>query len=182
MDLKVLRLVPAYAISDVYFGAGCFWGVELAFQRAPGVLATAVGYSNGETDAPTYEEVCSGQTGHAEVVQVKYDPRATTLEALLELFFERHDPTQVNRQGNDVGTQYRSGVYYTTPAQQEAVESWMMEKQLTMGGAKIATQVAELEKYTSAESYHQQYLATGGRNGNGQSPAKGCTDPIRCYG
>ena len=118
-------LAPPYpaGLELATFGLGCFWGAERKFWQAPGVYSTAVGYAGGYTPNPTYEEVCSGQTGHNEVVRVVYDPAATSFEALLKVFWENHDPTQGMRQGNDVGTQYRSGIYVHTPAQRRAAEA-----------------------------------------------------------
>ncbi|PNH10940.1 Peptide methionine sulfoxide reductase [Tetrabaena socialis] len=180
-DVELMKLVPSERMARATFGAGCFWGPELAFMRVPGVLSTEVGYTNGETENPSYEEVCSGTTGHAEVVQVVYDPEEVSYERLLEEFWARHNPTQLNRQGNDVGTQYRSGIFTHTPAQLEAA---MKSKAAQQGKSKepVVTVVEELANYTSAEPYHQQYLAKGGRGGRPQDPRKGCTDPIRCYG
>lgn len=180
-DLTLQRLTPAANLQRATFGAGCFWGVELAFQRVPGVLKTEVGYSNGEVDNPTYEDVCMGTTGHAEVVQVVYDEKEVPYEQLLEVFWKRHDPTTLNRQGNDVGTQYRSGIYYHTEAQKAVAEKSLAEAQAKFRD-QIVTEVVPVNKYYPAEEYHQQYLAKGGRFNNPQSTVKGCTDPIRCYG
>ncbi|KAK1388443.1 Peptide-methionine (S)-S-oxide reductase [Heracleum sosnowskyi] len=163
------------------FGAGCFWGVELAFQRVAGVTKTEVGYSQGYLHNPTYNQVCSGTTKHSEVVRVHYDPTQCQFGHLLDVFWARHDPTTLNRQGNDVGTQYRSGIYYYTPEQEkEAVES--LERQEKLLNRKIVTEILPAKKFYRAEEYHQQYLAKGGRSGSKQSAEKGCNDPIRCYG
>ncbi len=144
------------------FGLGCFWGAEKAFWQLDGVYVTAVGYAGGGTPNPTYEEVCSGQTGHNEVVLVVYDPKKISYEALLKAFWEGHDPTQGMRQGNDVGTQYRSGIYTFSAAQQQAAEASkaMYQKELTAGryGA-ITTEIVDAPTFYFAEDYHQQYLA-----------------------
>ncbi|KAL3647538.1 Peptide methionine sulfoxide reductase A4, chloroplastic [Castilleja foliolosa] len=163
------------------FGAGCFWGVELAYQRVPGVTKTEVGYTQGYLHNPTYEDVCSGTSNHSEVVRVQYDPKECSFETLLDVFWARHDPTTLNRQGGDVGTQYRSGIYFYTPEQEKvALES--KEKQQKLLNRNIVTEILPAKKFYRAEKYHQQYLAKGGRFGFGQSAEKGCNDPIRCYG
>lgn len=145
------------------FGAGCFWGVEAAFRRIPGVKETAVGYSGGKTTSPTYKEVCTDRTGHAEVVQVEFDPAQVKFEELLAAFFDLHDPTQMNRQGPDVGTQYRSVVFAHTPEQARAAKA-MIERLNESGtfGDEIATQVAPYEQFWRAEDYHQRYLEKRG--------------------
>ncbi|MQL75233.1 hypothetical protein Taro_007624 [Colocasia esculenta] len=173
--------IPAPGQQFAQFGAGCFWGVELAFQRVPGVTRTEVGYTQGKTHNPTYEDVCSGMTNHAEVVRVQYDPTEGSYEKLLDVFWERHDPTTVDRQGNDVGTQYRSGIYFYTPEQETAARESMERHQQKLN-RKIVTEILPAKKFYAAEEYHQQYLAKGGRFGFKQSAAKGCNDPIRCYG
>jgi peptide-methionine (S)-S-oxide reductase len=145
------------------FGAGCFWGVEETFRRLPGVTQTAVGYMGGATERPTYEDVCTDRTGHAEVVQVEYDPAQITYDKLLEVFFDCHDPTQVNRQGPDFGTQYRSVVFYHTPPQQAEAEG--AKQRLAASGRyqrPIATQVVPAATFWRAEEYHQQYLQKRG--------------------
>lgn len=173
--------VPAPGQQFAQFGAGCFWGVELAFQRVPGVTKTEVGYTQGLVHNPSYGDVCGGNTGHSEVVRVQYDPNDCNYENLLDCFWARHDPTTVNRQGNDVGTQYRSGIYFYTPEQERAaMES--MEKHQKKVNRKIVTELLPAKKFYQAEEYHQQYLAKGGRLGFKQSAEKGCNDPIRCYG
>ncbi|KAL2649882.1 hypothetical protein R1flu_018010 [Riccia fluitans] len=172
---------PAAGQSFAQFGAGCFWGVELAYQRVPGVSKTEVGYSQGHVHNPTYSDVCEGDTMHSEVVRVQYDPNECTYESLLDVFWARHDPTTLNRQGGDVGTQYRSGIYYYTPEQEKAAKE-SMEKHQTKVNKKIVTEILPAKKFYRAESYHQQYLAKGGRFGFRQSTEKGCNDPIRCYG
>jgi peptide-methionine (S)-S-oxide reductase len=148
-------------------GMGCFWGAERIFWRAPGVYTTAAGYAGGHAERPTYEQVCSGRTGHAEAVLVVFDPAETTYEELLRLFWEGHDPTQGDRQGNDVGTQYRSAIYWTTEEQRAAAEATRdaFQERLTAAGyGPITTEIAEAGAFTFAEPYHQQYLA---KNPNG---------------
>jgi peptide-methionine (S)-S-oxide reductase len=143
------------------FGAGCFWGVEEAFWKIPGVWSTAVGYVGGATPHPTYEEVCSGRTGHTEAVQVVFDPSRVTYEELLRVFWEEHDPTQGFRQGNDVGTQYRSGIYWTTEAQREAARATRelyAPKLKENGYGDITTEIVPAGDFWFAEDYHQQYL------------------------
>ncbi|MEZ5775654.1 MAG: peptide-methionine (S)-S-oxide reductase MsrA [Hyphomicrobiaceae bacterium] len=143
-------------------GMGCFWGAERKFWALEGVHVTAVGYAQGLTPNPTYKEVCSGRTGHNEVVLVVYDPRRISYEALLKVFFESHDPTQVMRQGNDIGTQYRSGIYTFTPAQRataERVRAGYESALRAKGYPPIATEIAEAGPFYFAEDYHQQYLA-----------------------
>jgi peptide-methionine (S)-S-oxide reductase len=145
------------------FGLGCFWGAERKFwQLGDGVYVTAVGYAGGVTPNPTYEEVCSGRTGHNEVVLVVYDPKKVSYDTLLKTFWESHDPTQGMRQGNDIGTQYRSGIYTFTPEQKAAAEASkaMYEKELKKQGYKaITTEVVDAPAFYFAEDYHQQYLA-----------------------
>ncbi|GLC44806.1 hypothetical protein PLESTF_001097900 [Pleodorina starrii] len=180
-DVELVKLVPSERLHRATFGAGCFWGPELAFQRVPGVLATEVGYSNGAATNPTYEDVCGGNTGHAEVVQVMYDPDEVSYDRLLEEFWSRHNPTQLNRQGNDVGTQYRSAIFTHTAEQLEVALKSKAAVQAKFN-EPIVTQVEPIDNYHPAEPYHQQYLARGGRFGKPQNPNKGCNDPIRCYG
>ncbi|HEX5146616.1 MAG TPA: peptide-methionine (S)-S-oxide reductase MsrA [Conexibacter sp.] len=151
------------------FGLGCFWGAERVFWQAPGVYTTAVGYAGGFTSNPTYEEVCSAQTGHTEAVLVVFDPARTSYDALLKLFWEGHDPTQGMRQGNDVGTQYRSAIYWTTDEQRDAALRSRETYQETLreaGYGEITTELAALpaDGFYYAEDYHQQYLA---KNPNG---------------
>jgi peptide-methionine (S)-S-oxide reductase len=148
------------------FAMGCFWGAEKQFWLAPGVHSTAVGYSGGYTPHPTYEEVCSGLTGHAEVVRVVFDPRTTTYETLLKIFWENHDPTQSMRQGADIGTQYRSAIYVHNDEQRRVAEASreMYEDVLTKAGyGRIATEIAPAGEFYYAEDYHQQYLAKNPR-------------------
>ena len=144
------------------FGMGCFWGAERKFWEAPGVYSTAVGYAAGYTPHPTYEEVCSGQTGHNEVVKVWYDPKKTSFEAMLKVFWESHDPTQGMRQGNDVGTQYRSAIYTYSPEQRRAAEASRDAFQAGLAAAgygAITTEIRDAPEFYFAEDYHQQYLA-----------------------
>ena len=145
------------------FGAGCFWGVEAAFRQLPGVKSTAVGYAGGKTENPTYRDVCSGDTHHAEVVQVEFDPLEISYEALLNTFWAEHDPTQVNRQGPDVGEQYRSVIFYHTPEQQALAEA--SKAALDKSGKysrPIATKIEPAPSFWKAEDYHQQYLEKRG--------------------
>ncbi len=186
LAVEVIAHTPAAQLQRATFGMGCFWGPQLVFSRVPGVMSTAVGYANGSVANPSYEAVCSGATGHSEVVQVAFDPAVVSFDELLTVFWGRHDPTQLNRQGNDVGTQYRSGVYAHDDAQLAAAvasaEAERARRAAAGSKAGLATEVVKLTSYYAAEEYHQAYLAKGGRNGNAQSPAKMCTDPIRCYG
>jgi peptide-methionine (S)-S-oxide reductase len=144
------------------FGLGCFWGAERVFWKTPGVWTTAVGYAGGITPNPTYEETCTGRTGHNEVVLVVFDPAVVTFEALCRVFWENHDPTQGMAQGNDVGTQYRSGIYLTSPDQREIAEATKasFQAQLTKSGfGTITTEIIDLGTFFYAEDYHQQYLS-----------------------
>ncbi|WP_124727780.1 peptide-methionine (S)-S-oxide reductase MsrA [Staphylospora marina] len=145
------------------FGAGCFWGVEETFRKIPGVLDTAVGYMGGTKDQPTYEEVCTDTTGHAEVVHLEYDPEQVTYEQLLQVFWDSHDPTQLNRQGPDVGTQYRSVIFWHTEEQKEAAERSKAELERS-GRFKdpIATEITPASTFWRAEEYHQRYLQKRG--------------------
>lgn len=147
------------------FGAGCFWGVEASFRQLPGVLDTAVGYEGGHLTQPTYRDVCTDMTGHAEVVEIDYNPEIIRYETLLEAFFSLHDPTQLNRQGPDYGTQYRSTIFYRTPDQKQAAEA--MIAQLTEQkrfSAPIVTTVVPAQTFWKAEDYHQRYLEKRGLN------------------
>ncbi|MBU3732228.1 MAG: peptide-methionine (S)-S-oxide reductase MsrA [Beijerinckiaceae bacterium] len=144
------------------FGLGCFWGAERAFWTLPGVYVTAVGYAGGYTPNPTYEEVCSGRTGHNEVVLVVFDPTRISYEQLVKAFFESHDPTQGMRQGNDIGTQYRSGIYTFSPAQKAAAEAAKAAYQAALmakGYGPVTTEIVDAPPFYYAEDYHQQYLA-----------------------
>lgn len=147
---------------EIVFALGCFWGAERVFWETEGVFVTQVGYAGGHTPNPTYEETCSGQTGHTEVVRVVYDPSVVTLDALLKLFWESHDPTQGMRQGNDIGTQYRSAIYVSDEAELEAVRASQASYQSALtaaGRGEITTEVKSLDAFYPAEDYHQQYLA-----------------------
>ena len=149
-------------LEQAMFGMGCFWGVERMFWKLPGVFMTAAGYAGGETPNPTYREVCTGQTGHNEVVLVTWDPAQTSYETLLKVFWEGHDPTQGMRQGNDVGTQYRSGIYVHSPEQRRLAEASkkMFEERLGKAGyGAITTEILDAPEFYYAEDYHQQYLA-----------------------
>jgi peptide-methionine (S)-S-oxide reductase len=143
------------------FGAGCFWGVEVAFRNVPGVVDTAVGYMGGTVANPTYEQVCTDRTGHAEVVQVEYDPEEVSYEQLLDTFWEEHDPTQLNRQGPDVGSQYRSVVFFHTPEQQEQALASKARIQ-AQNGDRVVTEIEPASDFWPAEEYHQQYLVKRG--------------------
>ncbi|KAG6586744.1 peptide-methionine (S)-S-oxide reductase [Phytophthora cinnamomi] len=158
------------------FAAGCFWGVQLAFDRVPGVLETAVGYTQGTVDAPTYRQVCSGRTNHAEAIKIVFDESQVSYDALLQKFWSIHDPTTLNRQKNDKGTQYRSGIYYHSEEQRKAALASKEEHQKTLT-KPIVTEIMEAQRFWDAEDYHQKYLENGG-----QCADKGCDVPIRCYG
>jgi peptide-methionine (S)-S-oxide reductase len=154
-------------LEQAVFALGCFWGAERKFWETPGVYSTSVGYAGGHTPNPTYEEVCSGRTGHTEVVLVVYDPKRVSFETLLKVFWESHDPTQGMRQGNDVGTQYRSAIYWYTEAQRQAAEASRDAYQQVLnraGYGTITTELRQAPEYYYAEDYHQQYLA---KNPNG---------------
>jgi peptide-methionine (S)-S-oxide reductase len=157
-------LVPPFpaGLEQAVFGMGCFWGAERKFWQAPGVYTTAVGYAGGYTKNATYKEVCSGMTGHTEVVLVVFDPKVTSFDAVLKVFWENHDPTQGMRQGNDVGTQYRSAIYVYSPEQATAAQASRdayQERLNTAGFGRITTELAEAPPFYYAEDYHQQYLA-----------------------
>jgi peptide-methionine (S)-S-oxide reductase len=162
-------LMPPFpeGLQRAVFGMGCFWGAERVFWQADGVYTTAAGYAGGFTPNPSYEEVCSTATGHAEVVLAIFDPNVTSYEAMLQLFWENHDPTQGMRQGNDVGTQYRSAIYVADEAQRQAAEASMamyQERLSAAGHGEISTEIADAGLFYYAEDYHQQYLA---KNPNG---------------
>jgi peptide-methionine (S)-S-oxide reductase len=177
------QLLPPYpeGLQLAMFGMGCFWGAERRFWEMPGVWSTAVGYAAGYTPNPTYQEVCSGQTGHNEVVRVVYDPQQVRYAQLLKEFWEAHDPTQGMRQGNDVGTQYRSGIYtYTSDQRRQAEQSRQSYQQAlrAAGFDSITTEIMEATEFYFAEDYHQQYLAKNpagycGLGGTGVSCAMG---------
>jgi peptide-methionine (S)-S-oxide reductase len=149
-------------VATAVFGMGCFWGAERVFWQAPGVYTTAAGYAGGYTPNPSYDEVCSGSTGHAEVVLVAFDTTKTSYDEMLRLFWENHDPTQGMRQSNDVGTQYRSGIYYADESQREAAEQskrMFGDRLMQAGHGEITTEIAPLGEFYYAEDYHQQYLS-----------------------
>jgi peptide-methionine (S)-S-oxide reductase len=157
-------LAPPYpeGLETATFGLGCFWGAERKFWSLPGVWTTAVGYAGGYTPNPTYDEVCSGRTGHTEAVLVVFDPKQVSYEQLLKVFWENHDPTQGMRQGNDVGSQYRSAIYVHSPAQRRLAEASRdaFQKELAQAGyGAITTEIADAGEFYFAEDYHQQYLA-----------------------
>ena len=150
---------------EIIFGCGCFWGAEKCFWKLPGVVTTSVGYAGGSKSNPTYYEVCSGITGHSEVVRVVWDKRKIDISDLLKMFWECHDPTQKNRQGNDIGTQYRSAIYYKNENNKQIIlaskDQYQKELNINKNGL-IATEIKMIDKYYYAEEYHQQYLATAG--------------------
>jgi peptide-methionine (S)-S-oxide reductase len=161
-------------LEEAVFGLGCFWGAERKFWQIPGVVTTAVGYAGGYTPNASYEEVCSGRTGHTEVVRVVFDPAKVSYETLLKAFWESHDPTQGMRQGNDVGTQYRSAIYTTTDEQARVAEASKRAYQAALTRAHrgtISTEIREAPEFYYAEEYHQQYLA---KNPNGYCGLGGC--------
>jgi peptide-methionine (S)-S-oxide reductase len=151
----------ANGLERATFGAGCFWGVEAAFRRVPGVREATVGYSGGSTPEPTYEQVCTGRTGHAEVVEVVYDPALVSYRDLLGIFWEEHDPTTLNRQGPDVGTQYRSAIFFHTP-EQEAEARASLEERSRSTRRPIVTEITPASEFWRAEEYHQRYLEKRG--------------------
>ncbi|MES1910575.1 MAG: hypothetical protein MHM6MM_003148 [Cercozoa sp. M6MM] len=154
------------------FAMGCFWSVQLAFNRLPGVLESRVGYTGGHKENPTYQEVCRGDTGHAEACELTYDANTLSFGDLLRLFWERHDATTLNRQGNDVGTQYRSAIFWHNDEQRQQAEASKAAQ-----GSSVVTEIAEAATFYPAEEYHQNYLAKGG-----QCSLKGDRSAIRCYG
>jgi peptide-methionine (S)-S-oxide reductase len=154
---------PSHKLETATFGAGCFWGVEETFRNLPGVQATAVGYLGGLFENPTYEDVCSGKTGHAEVVQIIYDPAQISYEELLQIFWQCHNPTTMNRQGPDVGAQYRSAIFFHTPEQEALARR--SKDELERSGKfkkKIVTETTPASTFYKAEEYHQQYLRKRG--------------------
>jgi peptide-methionine (S)-S-oxide reductase len=175
------RIVPPFpaGLKEAVFGMGCFWGAERLFWELPGVYSTAVGYAGGFTPNPTYEEVCTGGTGHAEVVRVIYDPQKIGYEELLKAFWESHDPTQGMRQGNDRGTQYRSAIYTLDAEQRQAAEASRRAYQARLtaaGRGPITTEIREAPEFFYAEDYHQQYLA---KNPDGYCGIGGCGVPFK---
>ena len=175
------RIVPPFpeGLREAIFGLGCFWGAEKLFWQLPGVYSTSVGYAGGFTPNPTYEEVCSGDTGHAEVVRVIYDPQKVSYQELLKQFWEAHDPTQGMRQGNDTGTQYRSVIFALDPQQRAAAEESKRIYQARLSAAgrgTITTEIVDAPKFYYAEDYHQQYLA---KNPDGYCGIGGCGVPFK---
>ncbi|KAJ2909595.1 hypothetical protein GGI21_001724 [Coemansia aciculifera] len=158
------------------FAAGCFWSVELVFQRKPIVLQTQVGYTGGSKADPTYKEVCAGTTGHAEAVRMEFIPKDNAYDTLLTAFWNKHNPTQGNRQGNDVGSQYRSAIFYHSEEQRKLAEESKQKRQESYE-QPITTEILPAGVFYPAETYHQKYLEKGG-----QCASKGCEDNIRCYG
>ena len=142
------------------FASGCFWGTEYYFQKAKGVIETTVGYIGGHVDNPTYKQVCTGKTGHAEAIEITYDPAETSYKDMVKLFFETHDQSHVNRQGPDIGHQYRSGIFYLNDEQRKIAEETIAD--LKQNNYKVATEVTEATTFYSAEDYHQEYYTKGG--------------------
>jgi peptide-methionine (S)-S-oxide reductase len=174
------RIVPPFpaGLREALFGMGCFWGAERLFWQLPGVYSTAVGYAGGFTPNPTYKEVCTGETGHAEVVRVIYDPAKIDYQALLKVFWESHDPTQGMRQGNDAGTQYRSAIYALDTGQRAEAKASLRAYQARLtaaGRGTITTEIREAPQFFYAEDYHQQYLA---KNPSGYCGIGGCGVPF----
>jgi len=175
------RIVPPFpaGLKEAVFGMGCFWGAERLFWELPGVYSTAVGYAGGFTRNATYQEVCTGETGHTEVVRIIYDPQKVSYQKLLEVFWESHDPTQGMRQGNDVGTQYRSAIYTLDAEQKKLAEESkrIYQARLTAAGrGQITTEIADAPTFYYAEDYHQQYLA---KNPDGYCGIGGCGVPYK---
>jgi peptide-methionine (S)-S-oxide reductase len=157
---------PSPQTETIVLGGGCFWCTEAVFDRVQGVTDVESGYSNGETVNPSYEQVCTGRTGHAEVVRLEFDPQQITLREVLEIFFVVHDPTTLNRQGNDVGTQYRSGIYYESEAQKQVAEEVIREIEASKTyRSPIVTEVKPLANYSTAEAYHQDYFLNNPNQG-----------------
>jgi peptide-methionine (S)-S-oxide reductase len=153
-------------LQTITLGGGCFWCTEAVFVKVRGVTDVESGYSNGRVERPSYEQVCTGQTGHNEVVKLTYDPADITLREILEIFFVIHDPTSLNRQGNDAGTQYRSGIYYSTPEQKQVADDLIRQmSQDKLFGAPIVTEVLPLANYWPAEAYHQDYFENNPNQG-----------------
>jgi peptide-methionine (S)-S-oxide reductase len=165
-NLKKSNIKKESKMEQITLGAGCFWCVEAVFQNLEGVISVESGYSNGAVENPTYKEVCTGTTGHAEVCQITFDPAKISLEDILEVFWKTHDPTTLNRQGADVGTQYRSGVYFTTPEQEATAKAWKEKLNAEkVFPNPIVTEIVPLTQFYKAENYHQDYY-----NQNGYEP------------
>ena len=163
MTLDVHPQVPA--VSDaITLGGGCFWCTEAVYEQVDGVVAVESGYCNGQVIRPTYEQVCGGRTGHVEVVRVQFDTARISLREVLEIFFAIHDPTTLNRQGNDTGTQYRSGIYFSSPEQERVAREVLAEANAAHGG-RVVTEVLPLANYSRAEDYHQHYFARNPEQG-----------------
>jgi peptide-methionine (S)-S-oxide reductase len=176
----VLHVEPgATSLERADFAIGCFWGAELAYQREPGVIATKVGYTQGKMMNPTYEQVCSGSTGHTECVQVMYDPKEVTYARLCDLFWERLGESRFlkNQVGNDRGTQYRHGIYWHSDEQKQVAETSLAAIAAKNSARAVETELANADKFWNAEDYHMQYLQKGG-----QDARKAATETIRCYG
>jgi len=177
--LRVLQMTnstyDASSSDNAIFGAGCFWSIQLSYDRIPAVTSSMVGYSGGNTENPTYAEVCTDKTGHAESVSVYYDPRIASYEDIIKVFFERHDPTTLNRQGNDQGTQYRSVIFYHSDYQREIAERLKKETEQKLG-KEVVTEISLFQKFWTAENYHQKYLVA-----HGYGETKGDTSPVPCY-
>ena len=151
-------------MAQAMFGAGCFWGVEYNFSKVKGVNGVVSGYSGGKTDNPTYEQVCSSNTDHAEVVLIDYDSDVVSYDTLLNVFWEKHDPTTLNQQGVDVGTQYRAAIFYFTEAQKEIAKKSLDYHQNKLGDRKIVTEITEAKEFWKAEEYHQKYFEKHGKH------------------
>jgi peptide-methionine (S)-S-oxide reductase len=158
-----MEKIRVAATERATFGAGCFWGVEAAFRQIPGVTATAVGYMGGSMKNPTYQDVCTDETGHAEVVEVQYDPSQVSYEQLLNVFWENHNPTTMNRQGPDIGSQYRSAIFIHSPEQESAAKAFKEKLQASGKFSRpIVTEITPAKEFYKAEDYHQQYLEKRG--------------------
>ena len=155
---------PLSSLQTITLGGGCFWCTEAVYEQVHGVASVVSGYCNGHVDAPTYEQVCTGRTGHVEAVRVRFDPAQVSLREILEVFFVVHDPTTLNRQGNDVGTQYRSGIYWHTPEQAEVAREVLAEVQAASGG-RVVTELEPEARWSDAEAYHQHYFARNPNQG-----------------
>ena len=151
-------------MAQAMFGAGCFWGVEYNFSKVKGVKNVVSGYSGGKTQNPTYEQVCSNSTDHAEVVLIDYDANVVSYDTLLNVFWEKHDPTTLNQQGPDIGTQYRSAIFYFTEVQKEIARKSLEYRQNKLGDRKIVTEITEAKEFWKAEEYHQKYFEKHGRH------------------